>query len=78
MTATRDHDVEAVAREMLRQTILKSGWYPALRGEERQKRINRDVDLHWHLMVSEARKRLEQGAFGNSGWGQRWGRENRI
>jgi hypothetical protein len=60
MTATRDHDVEALAREMLRQTILKSGWYPALKGEERQRRINRDVDLHWHLMLSEAQKRLGQ------------------
>lgn len=60
MTATRDHDVEALAREMLRRTILKSGWYPALSGDERQRRINRDVDLHWHLMLSEAQKELEQ------------------
>jgi hypothetical protein len=34
--------------------------HPSLRASERDKRIAQGVNLHWHLMVPEVRKRLEQ------------------
>ena len=46
---------------MVRQMIEASGWYPNLRGEFRQTRIDNDVEQMWHLMINDARKRLEQG-----------------
>jgi hypothetical protein len=54
-----DQELEAMARAILRDTIERSGWYPALRGEERRRLIDRDVDRHWPLMLEEARKRRE-------------------
>lgn len=60
MSEISDDEIEALARAMMRETIEASGWYPALRGEFRQTRIEEDVDRHWHLMIAEARKRLEQ------------------
>jgi hypothetical protein len=60
MAEVRDDEIEALARAMLRETIERSGWYPSLRGEERRLRIEQDVELHWHLMINDARKRLEQ------------------
>jgi hypothetical protein len=59
MATTRDEEIEAEARALLREAIERSGWYPSLRRIEREKRIAQDVDLHWHLMVAEARKRLD-------------------
>jgi hypothetical protein len=47
--------------ETLDDAIERSGWYPTLRKEERELLIEQDVDRHWHLMLSEARKRVEQG-----------------
>ena len=64
MATTREDEIEATARALLRETIERSAWYPSLRRVEREKRIAQDVDLHWHLMLSEARKRLEQGRGG--------------
>jgi hypothetical protein len=60
MEMIRDEDIEALAREMLRETILRSGWYPAMDKEERARRIEEDVDRNWHLMATEARERLEK------------------
>jgi hypothetical protein len=54
-----DQELEAMARVILRETIERSGWYPALRAEERRRLIDRDVERHWPLMVEEARKRRE-------------------
>ena len=51
----------ALARELLRETIRRSGWYPDLWPEDRKKRIKRDVEKHWHLMVPQARHRAGQG-----------------
>jgi hypothetical protein len=39
MAEIPDDEVIALAKALLRQTILASGWYPSLRDEERQKRI---------------------------------------
>jgi hypothetical protein len=52
-----DDELEAIARAILRDTIERSGWYPALRGEERRRLIDRDVERHWPLMMEEVRKR---------------------
>jgi hypothetical protein len=71
VTALHDKEIEATARAMLRETIERSGWYPALRGiggvaeqasgrAKRKQFIERDVEQHWHLMMADARKRLEQ------------------
>ncbi len=59
MDPSHDEDLAALARSLLRETIERSGWYPALQGKEREQRIEQDVELHWHLMVEEARKRRE-------------------
>jgi hypothetical protein len=59
MNPSQDEEIAALARALLRETIERSGWYPALQGEERRKRIEKDVEQHWHLMVPEARKRRE-------------------
>jgi hypothetical protein len=60
VTALRDREIEAKARAMLRETIERSGWYPAVRVNERRELIERDVERHWHLMMDDARKALEQ------------------
>ena len=65
MTAISDYEIEALAREMLRETILRSGWYPELRGEFRAKRIEEDVERHWHLMATKARERLAKVLTGD-------------
>jgi hypothetical protein len=59
MDPSLDEELAAIARALLREAIERSGWYPALSGEERRKRIEKDVDMHWHLMLDEARKRRE-------------------
>jgi hypothetical protein len=61
MISAQDEEIEAEARALLRDAIERSGWYPDLHGERRQQRIDRDVDLHWHLMLSEACERLDHG-----------------
>jgi len=62
MVTVRDEEIEAEARAMLRETIQRSGWYRSLPEEERNKRIEQDVDQNWPMMLQEARKRLEQRA----------------
>jgi hypothetical protein len=61
-------EIEVKARTLLRETLERAGWYPILRRIEREKRIAQDVDLHWHLMVPEARKRLELGHSAEPSW----------
>ncbi len=60
MAEFSDEEVIALAKAILRKTILASGWYPSLRDADREKRIDQDVDLHWPLMLRDARKRLEE------------------
>jgi hypothetical protein len=66
MAEIPDDEVIAVAKALLRQTILASGWYPSLPDAQRQKRIDQDVDQHWPLMLRDARKRLEEEQDGGS------------
>jgi hypothetical protein len=65
MAETPDDEVIALAKALLRRTILASGWYPSLRDADRQKRIDLDVDEHWPLMVADARKRLKKEQDGS-------------
>lgn len=62
MAESRDDEIEAEARALLRETIERSGWYPELRGEWRTQRIEQDVERLWHLMIEDARKRLDARA----------------
>jgi hypothetical protein len=55
----RDEDIEAEAHAMIRDMIQRSRWYPGLPEEERNRRIEVDVELNWPLMLADARKRLE-------------------
>lgn len=56
----RSEDIEAEARALIREKIQNSGWYPGLHGDERTRRIEEDVDRHWHLMFKEAARRLSE------------------
>jgi hypothetical protein len=60
LPTTTDEEIEAEARAVLRETIQRSGWYQNLRGSEREQLIAQDVDRHWHVMIADAVKRLEQ------------------
>ncbi|KFG66733.1 hypothetical protein [Microvirga sp. BSC39] len=59
MSMVRDEEVVLEAKALLRETIERSGWYPVMDERERRQRIETDVELHWHLMASDARRRLE-------------------
>jgi hypothetical protein len=60
MNPIRDDEIEAEARTLLHEAIERSCWYPDLSRKKRQERIEQDVELHWHLMIWNARKQLEQ------------------
>jgi hypothetical protein len=47
----RDEEIEAEARAMVRDMIQRSRWYPSLPEEERNRRIEEDVELNWPLML---------------------------
>jgi hypothetical protein len=54
----KDDDIEAEARSMIRKRIQDTGWYPRASKEERQRLIEQDVELHWHLLLHEAARQL--------------------
>jgi hypothetical protein len=56
----RDEDIEAEARAMVRDMIQRARWYPGLPEEEKNRRIEEDVELNWPLMHAGARKCLGQ------------------
>ncbi len=60
MAASPDDEVKELAKALVRQTILASGWYPGLPDEEKRELIEQDVERHWPLMIDEAHKRLER------------------
>jgi hypothetical protein len=57
-----DKDVAALAKSLLRQQLLDSGWYPQLKGKFRLEQIEQDVERYWHLKIAEARQQLEAKA----------------
>jgi hypothetical protein len=61
-----DADVRAEAKAMLREIILRSGWYPQLDPDLREQRIDRDVEEHWHLTAIDARLKLETREAGQA------------
>jgi hypothetical protein len=60
MALIRGEQIEVEARAILRESIERSGWYSGLRKKEREKLIQQDVERHWHLMIRDAVKQLEQ------------------
>jgi hypothetical protein len=62
MTSISNQDIEAEARALLRKRIQESTWYPWMKKDERQKRIEEDVDRYWYIKVSEASQRLSDQA----------------
>jgi hypothetical protein len=66
MAEIPDDEVIALAKALLRQTILASGWYPSLPDAQRQKRIDQDVDNHWPLMMADARSGWRRKGIGGS------------
>ena len=62
MHPLRDEDIEAETCALLRETIARSGWYPELPEGERERRIEQDVERHWHLVRDEAVSRLRRRA----------------
>ena len=54
-------EIEALARELLRETIEQSGWFPNMSPRARAERIEHDVEQMWRMMAEAARERLEQG-----------------
>ena len=57
-------EIEALARELLRETIERSGWYPDVRPQDRAERIELDVEQMWRMMAEAARERLGEGSVG--------------
>jgi hypothetical protein len=58
-----DEDIAALARSLLRQQMLDSGWYPHLKRKERLEQIEQDVERYWHLKIPEAKEQLiDQGS----------------
>jgi hypothetical protein len=66
MESITNTQVEEVARELLRETIERSGWYPDLRPKNREKRIERDVDEMLRMMARAACERLEDPVRGGA------------
>jgi hypothetical protein len=62
MTANpTDEDIRAEAQRMLCERIRRSGWYPGVPKEERERLIEEDVQLHWFLLIHEATAWLSEG-----------------
>ena len=61
---TYDREIEQLARQMLRETVERSRWYPRYGRENCDRLIERDVDLMWRVMAKAARECLEQREWG--------------
>jgi hypothetical protein len=53
-----DQDIEAEARALLREKIQRMPWHQGLRPQERERRIEDDVERYWPTMVEEAAQQL--------------------
>ncbi len=51
-------EIEAEARVLLREKIRRMPWHQGLSPDERDRRIEEDVECYWPTMVEEAARRL--------------------
>ena len=58
MPEVTQQQIEVEARRILREKIKRMPWHAGLTPEERQHRIEADVDRWWHLEIEEAARRL--------------------
>jgi hypothetical protein len=60
MPEVTQKQIEAEARRILRTKIERMPWHQGCSPEERQRRIEADIDQWWHLEISEASRRLKE------------------
>ena len=58
MPGVTEKRIEAEARRILRAKIGRMPWHAGCSPDERNRRIEADVDRWWHLEVREAARRL--------------------
>ncbi len=51
-------EIEAEARALLREKITRMPWHRGLSPDERDRRIEEDVERYWPSLVEEAARRL--------------------
>ncbi len=51
-------EIEAEARALLREKIRRMLWHQGLSPDERDRRLEEDVDRYWPTLVEEAARRL--------------------
>ncbi len=51
-------EIEAEARALLREKIRRMPWHQGLSPEERDRRIEEDVERYWPTLVEEAARQL--------------------
>ncbi len=51
-------EIEAEARALLRETVQRRPWHQGLSPEERDRRIEEDVERYWPTLVEDAARRL--------------------
>ncbi len=51
-------EIEAEARALLRETVQRRPWCQGLSPEERDRRIEEDVERYWPTLIEEATRRL--------------------
>jgi hypothetical protein len=54
--------LETLARELCRKRIEAMPFYKALPPRRRPRAVNREVDKHWHGLIPEARRQLQEGS----------------
>ncbi len=64
MATISNGEVEALARQLLREQLECSPWFrQGLSERQRMKRIQLEVDAWWHLMIPEASQQLVECAI---------------
>ncbi len=51
-------EIEVEARALLREMIRRMPWHQGLSPEERDRRIEEDVERYWPTLIEEAARRL--------------------
>lgn len=58
MSTVTNLDVEAEARALLREKLRRLPWHAGLDPDERERRIEEDVETYWPTLTDEAVERL--------------------